>query len=100
MACVHAQVLLVSDGAVWGYTVTFAPGGSGGFKLFVGLIVVVMLVTFFTRLEVTDLADTARSHGHPANTGGQRGPSSSSSSSFSSGSLRPRITTRLPRSTD
>jgi hypothetical protein len=96
----EAEVLLVSDGAVWGYTVRFTPGGAWGFKLFVGLVVGVALVTYFVHLDVQDNTFAGRGSASASSFSGRAKPTSSWSMGGSGGTVRPRAIARLPRSTD
>ena len=46
---------MVSEGAIWGYTVTFAPGGAyGGYRIAVMFAIAFAVAIYFTNLQVED----------------------------------------------
>jgi hypothetical protein len=112
-----AQVLLVTEGAVWGYTVRFASGRGTAMRLLVALAAAASLLVFVSHLDVAHQTSASFSKSaprHDASTGSRRGgggsdddENSSRSSSgsartgiYQSGSVRQRPVARLPRSTD
>jgi hypothetical protein len=100
-----AEVLLVTDGAVWGYTVAFSPGaGGGGGTLVVGLLVVLMVAVYFSHLEVDYGATSLHKQQQQQQQQQQRRSTSANGNDDGiagdkgGGARRP--TARLPRSTD
>ena len=49
-----ADVIVVGDDAVWGFSLQYAPGGGGAFRLVVTVMVVAMAVIFFANLQVDE----------------------------------------------
>lgn len=49
-----ADVLVVSDDAIWGYSLQYVPGGGGAFRLIVTVLVLAIVGTFFSNLQIDD----------------------------------------------
>jgi hypothetical protein len=49
-----AEVMLVGDSAIWGYTISFSPGGSTVFRSFVAVLVGLSALSYFFHVEVTE----------------------------------------------
>ena len=100
-----SEVLLVSDGAVWGYTVAFTPGtGTGGLALVVGLVVLSMIATYAMHLEVEPPATSGSGGGGGGEGARRHQPRHDNYAAHGErdkgGSARQRPVARLPRSMD
>lgn len=49
-----ADVLVVSDGALWGFSLHYAPVGGGAFRFIVSILVLGMIAVWFLHVEVDD----------------------------------------------
>lgn len=112
------QVLLVTEGAVWGYTVRFASGRGTAMRLLVVFLIAASLLVFVSQIDVrpSDLPGStwhdkkgADSRHSRTSSGSWRGSddrddtgadANSSSRGSSSGSMRQRPAARFLRSTD